>query len=216
MMGVTTPLIMKARNFLREKGYEVIVLHPYSTGGKNFEELVQQKYFTGLLDVSLQNITEDLLGGVAHPPGEAKNRLEAGAKAGIPQVIVPGSVDMIELGEPSSVPEKYKERKTYQHTPLITVIRTSKDEMKRLGEVIAVKLNKSVGPTALLFPLKGISMYNKEGLALFDPDGDVELLKSLKNHLNPKIELIEVDAHINDTTFAEKCVSTLLNLLKQH
>jgi uncharacterized protein (UPF0261 family) len=215
MYGNTTPLVMKAKKILEKEGYEVVVFNPYPTGGKNFEELIQQNYFVGLLDVTLQNITADLLGGVAHPPGEAKNRLEAGAKAGIPQVIVPGCVDMIEFGEPSSVPRKYKKRKMYQHNPFVTVVRTSKEEMKKLGKVISKKLNKSVGPTVLLFPLRGLSMYNKKGLPLYDPEADAELLKSLKNNLDPKIKLIEVDAHINDDEFAEKCASTLIDLLRK-
>jgi uncharacterized protein (UPF0261 family) len=57
-------------------------------------------------------------------------------------------------------------------------------------------------------------MYDKMGEPLYDPKGDYAFLEALKANLKPSIELIEVDAHINDPEFAEKCARSLLELLR--
>jgi uncharacterized protein (UPF0261 family) len=213
MYGNTTPLVMKAKEIIEKAGYPVIVVHPFSTGGRNVEELIEQGVFTAVFDSTTHNITENLLGGVAHPPGEAAHRLEAGARKGIPQVIVPGCVDMVLFGPLETIPAKFKGRKFYQHNPLLTALRVNKEEMIEVGKIMAEKLNKAKGPTVVAFPLHGISMYNKKGLALYDPESDRALLESLKKNLNPKVKVVEVEAHINDEKFAEVCATLLLDML---
>ena len=62
-------------------------------------------------------------------------------------------------------------------------------------------------------PLKGVSMLDAEGGPFYDPDADKAFLDTLKANLADHIELILMDAHINDPAFAEKAVELLLQNL---
>lgn len=214
MYGNTTPAVMMAKKILEEKGYQVIAFHPNGTGGKAMEELIMNNVFRGVLDVTIHEIVDELFGG-GHAAGP--ERLEAAGKKGIPQVVVPGCVDFIvHIGTYEYLPKKYKKRKIYYFNPTILLIRTTKEEMRITGRVIAEKLNKSTGPTACLIPLKGLSMYNFKGGPLYDEEADRELIRELERNLDPKrVKLIKVNAHINDPIFANKVAYTLLEMLEK-
>jgi len=211
MFGSTTPAVVRAKSLLEEKGYEVVVFTP-NIGAKAMEELIEQGVFAGVLDITTHDITDALLGGLL-PAGP--DRLEAAGRKGIAQIVVPGCVDFIDKGPLNTLPPEYRERKFYYFNPLFTLVRTSRGEMTRVGKVFADKLSKAVGPTALVFPLRGLSMYNLDGGALYDPEADNAFLEALRKHLKPHVKLVEVDAHINDPVFAETCVSILIDMLKK-
>jgi len=211
MYGNTTPAVMRAKKLLEEKGYEVVVFHPNGTGGRAMEELIEQGFFTAVLDMTTHEITDELFGGL-HAGGP--HRLEVAGKKGIPQVVVPGCVDFILGGSLDTLPAKYRKRKIYHFNPAVTLIRASKEEMRAIGEVMADKLNKAVGPTTVVIPLGGFSMYCHKGEALYDPEADKTFIETLKKYLRPQIKVKEVDAHINDPIFAETAVLTLLEMMK--
>ena len=210
MYGNTTPAVMKAKNLLEEKGYEVVVFHPNGTGGRAMEELIEQGFFTAVLDMTTHEVTDELFGGL-HAGGP--HRLEVAGKKGVPQVVVPGCVDFILGGPLNSLPAKYKKRKIYPFNPAATLVRASKKEMRTIAKVMADKLNKTVGPTTVLIPLDGFSMYCHEGEALYDPETDKVFIETLKEHLKPQIKVEEVNAHINDPVFAEKAVFILTGMI---
>lgn len=212
MFGNTTPAVMRAKSLLEEEGYEVVVFAP-NVGAKAMEELIEQGVFTGVLDITTHDITDMLLGGLL-PAGP--NRLEAAGKKGIPQIVVPGCVDFIDKGPLNTLPPEHKERNFYYFNPLFTLVRTSREEMAKIGKVFAEKLNKAIGPTALVFPLRGLSMYNLDGGALYDPEADKAFLEASRRHLKPHVKLVESDAHINDPVFADTCVSILIDMLKKN
>jgi len=210
MYGNTTPCVIKAKEILEENGYEVVIFCP-NIGTRAMEELIQQRYFRGLLDVTTQDVVDAVMGG-DYPA--LPNRLEVAGEVGIPQVIVPGCVDFTIRGSEDSLPPEYKNRRRYHFNPVVTLVRLNEREMEEMGRIFAKKLNKAKGPTRVLFPLRGLSMYDKMGEPLYDPKGDYAFLEALKANLKPSIELIEVDAHINDPEFAEKCARSLLELLR--
>jgi uncharacterized protein (UPF0261 family) len=84
--------------------------------------------------------------------------------------------------------------------------------MSKVGKVMAERLNQTRGKTEILIPLKGASIYGSKGGPLYDPVGSALLLKALKQNLDPKIPLREIDAHINDPEFADTCVNRFLHL----
>ncbi|MCX5909275.1 MAG: Tm-1-like ATP-binding domain-containing protein, partial [Deltaproteobacteria bacterium] len=212
MYGNTTPAVMRAKKLLEEKGYEVVVFHPNGTGGRAMEELVDQGLVTAVLDMTTHEIVDELFHGVH---GAGPHRLEAAGKKGIPQVVVPGCVNFILMGPVASLSEEIKKRKIYYFNPNVTMVLTTREEREKIGEVMAAKLNRAQGPTAVLIPLRGFSMYCGAGEAIHDPEGDRILIDSLKRNLSPHIPVKEVDAHINDPIFADTAVSTLIQLIQK-
>ncbi|MGH3090343.1 MAG: Tm-1-like ATP-binding domain-containing protein [Rubrobacteraceae bacterium] len=199
MFGVTTPAVDMARKRLEELGYEVLVFHQTGTGGESMEALVGSGFISAVLDVTTTELCDELVGGVfpAHP-----KRLEAAGEVGIPQVVSLGALDMVNFGPKESVPEKFKDRNLYVHNPTITLMRTTPDECAELGRRIARKLNDATGPTTLFVPLQGVSLIATEGQTFHDPEADEALFAALRENLESNVELIELDAHINDPEFA--------------
>ena len=211
--GNTNPVVMRAKSLLEEKGYEIVVFHPNGVGGRSMEELIEQGVFTAVLDVTTHEVTSDLFGDLFKG---IPDRLEAAGRKGIPQVVVPGCIDFLSLGPFDSLQAKYKKRKVYYFNPAYTMVRLTKGEMATVGEVMANKLNKAIGPTVVAIPLGGFSMYCHKGEALYDPEADMAFIKTLKKHLEPQIKVIEVDAHINDPVFAETVVPILTGMIEEH
>jgi uncharacterized protein (UPF0261 family) len=142
-------------------------------------------------------------------------RLKAAGAKGIPQVVSTGGLEYLCFGPKESIPLKLRNRKTYMHNPLNANVKVSRKEMALVGKTMAERLNEARGPTALLVPLRGWSIYGARGGPLHDEAGYTSFLKALKSHLNADIGLEEVDAHINDAFFADRCVKQLLEFMNE-
>ncbi|SPE20804.1 conserved hypothetical protein [Candidatus Sulfotelmatomonas gaucii] len=212
MFGVTTPCVTAARQILEQRGFEVLVFHATGTGGQALEELVDDDYFAGVLDITTTELADELAGGVL---SAGPHRLEAAARNGVPQVVCPGAIDMVNFGPLDSVPERYKHRKLYVHNPNVTLMRTTPEECAALGRITAEKLNLSRGSVHVLIPLRGFSAIDSPGQPFYWPEADRSYLEALKNRLASKIQLIEIDAHINDEIFAREAANTLLEAIKK-
>jgi uncharacterized protein (UPF0261 family) len=211
MFGNTTPAVEHARTILERSGYEVVVFPCSGTSGKILEDLIDSGYISGVLDITTTEWADELVGGVL---SAGKERLDAAAKKGVPQVVVPGCLDMVNFWKPDSVPKKFNGRKFYRHTPDITLMRTDITENEKLGKIIAEKLNRSSGPAAVFLPLKGLSMIDAPGGEFWWPQADRALFDSLKNNLREDISVREMDSNINDSDFSEVCAKTLLKMMK--
>jgi uncharacterized protein (UPF0261 family) len=210
MFGVTTPCVTRAREILEENGFEVLVFHATGTGGRAMEDLIESGFIAGVLDITTTEWADELVGGVL---SAGPHRLEAAGKKGIPQVVAPGALDMVNFGPPETVPEKFKGRKFYQHNPTVTLMRTTKEENAQLGRIIAEKLNAAKGPTTFFYPRKGVSGIDREGQPFYDPEADEAFIASLKASLNASVRLIEMDNHINDEAFAAAVAHSLMETL---
>jgi uncharacterized protein (UPF0261 family) len=200
MFGVTTPCVTKAREALEERGYEVLVFHATGTGGKAMEALVDGGMLAGVLDITTTELCDDLVGGVLSA-GPA--RLEAAGRAGVPQVVSLGALDMVNFGARETVPPKFEERNLYVHNPSVTLMRTTPEESAELGRRIARKLSQATGPVSLFVPLEGVSMIDAEGQPFHDPEADAALFEALRDGLGGShVELIELDNNVNDEEFA--------------
>src|SRR6185295_18502143 len=138
MFGVTTPCVTAARERLEALGYEVLVFHATGTGGRAMEGLIRSGFLAGVLDVTTTELADELVGGVL---SAGPDRLTAAGALGIPQVVSLGALDMVNFGPPDTVPAPFRARRLYEHNASVTLLRTSVEECRELGRILAGKLN---------------------------------------------------------------------------
>jgi uncharacterized protein (UPF0261 family) len=206
MLGLTTACILRAKDLFDAAGYELVAFHPNGTGGRSMERLIDQGLIQGVLDISTQELTGHVCGGLFDAGPE---RLTAAGRQGIPQVVAPGGTDYIVLGPLNSLSVEQRSRSLIVHNPNITLVRTARREMAEIGKLMACRLNQARGPAAVLVPLGGFSFSDRPGHAFFDPEADAALIEALEGSLAPPIELHLVEAHINDPLFADAIVEKL-------
>ena len=211
MFGVTTPCVTKAREILEEAGYEVLVFHATGTGGQAMEDLVKGGFLVGVLDVTTTELADELVGGIL---SAGPDRLEAAGQTGLPQVVAPGALDMVNFGPPDTVPEKFSDRLFYQHNPTVTLMRTTAEETAELGRTMARKLSEAQGPTTVIIPTQGVSAIDKTGQPFDSPEAREAWREHLKAHIEDNVTVVEMDAHINDDAFATKLAETLLQSIQ--
>jgi uncharacterized protein (UPF0261 family) len=203
--------VTRARERLEELGYEVLVFHATGTGGQSMEALVDGGYLAGVLDMTTTELADELVGGVL---SAGPDRLEAAGRAGLPQVVSLGALDMVNFGPRDTVPASFEGRNLYVHNPTITLMRTSPDECRELGRQIGRKLSAAQGPTALFVPLKGVSMIAVEGQPFHDPAADAALREGLAEGLQAAVEVHELDLDVNDEAFALAMADRLHELVR--
>jgi uncharacterized protein (UPF0261 family) len=212
MFGNTTPAVDHARGILEREGFEVLVFHATGTGGKTMEALIRSGYIVGVLDMTTTEWADEICGGVL---GAGPDRLSAAGEKGLPQVVVPGCIDMCNFWAPETIPEKYKGRLFYHWNPNVTLMRTTPEENALLGKIFAEKLNGATGPVAVLIPMRGFSQLDLAGKPFYWPEASEAFLHALKANLQADIPIREIDADINDPAFSSQAAETLLGMLRK-
>ncbi|MCS7016783.1 MAG: Tm-1-like ATP-binding domain-containing protein [Gemmatales bacterium] len=210
MFGVTTPCVETARRLIEQADYEVLVFHATGVGGQTMESFIADGIVAGVLDITTTELADELVGGIL---SAGPDRLTAAGLYGVPQVISVGALDMVNFGPPDTVPARFAGRRFYQHNPNVTLMRTTPEENEKLGKEIAFKASAAKGPTAVILPMRGVSAIDAEGKPFWWPEADHALFESIRHWLAPHVELIELDLHINDPSFAETCARKLLELM---
>ena len=210
MFGVTTPCVTHAAEALDGLGYEVLTFHMTGTGGRSMEALIAGGFITGVLDTTTTELCDELVGGVL---GAGPDRLTAAGRAGVPQVVSLGALDMVNFGPRETVPAKFEGRNLYVHNAQVTLMRTTPEECAQLGEEVARKLSAATGPVALFVPLGGISMIATPGGPFYDAAADEALFAAVRANAGPNVELVEMDTDINDPAFADAMVAKLHSYL---
>jgi len=210
MLGITTTCGLMLKELLTRKGFEVIIFHSVGLGGMTLERLIEKYPVSGVIELSLNEIGNELFGGFAKA---GPKRLEAAGRLGIPQIIVPGNIDTITFFSPETVPDRYKARNLYYHNPQATAVRTNADELKLVAETVAKKLNQAKGPVKVLIPTRGFSSLDAEGGCFYDPVADMAFISSLKSSLNKRIPVEEIDNNINDERFAKIAADRFLDII---
>lgn len=211
MFGNTTECVNMAKKILEDAGYEVLVFHATGTGGRIMESLIESGMFAGVLDITTTEWADEYVGGIL---GAGPTRLDASAKTGVPSIITPGCLDMVNFGERATIPAKFDGRTFYIHNPQVTLMRTTPAECAELGRILAEKANACRGPVTVLLPKKAISIISATGKPFHSPEADAALFDSIKAHLRPGLPLIEMDCEINAPEFASACAEVLLASLK--
>jgi uncharacterized protein (UPF0261 family) len=214
MFGNTTECVNACAKALKDKGFEILIFHATGAGGRAMETLVADGLVEAVLDITTTEWADEICHGVFSAGPE---RLDAPGRRGIPHLIVPGCVDMVNFGAPSTVPEKFRRanRLFYEWNPSVTLMRTNVEENRRMGEIFAGKANAANGPVAFLIPLRGVSMLDGDGQQFCDREADRAMFDAIKANLKPDIPVIELDLNINDPCFAAKAVEMMLELIQR-
>jgi len=209
--GQTTPAALVIKPQLENRGYEVYAFHSNGTGGQAMEELAVEGLLDGIFDLSTHELTDEIFGGIH--AGDAK-RLLAGGLKGIPRLVIPGGLDIITLRELETVPEIYRRQPYVKHNPHITLVRLTVDQMIRVADVMAERLNQATAPVIVAIPNGGYSFYNRDGLHFRNLEADQAFVRTLKARLKPEIEICELDGHVNDSIFIQAILSIFERLMR--
>jgi uncharacterized protein (UPF0261 family)/ABC-type branched-subunit amino acid transport system ATPase component len=205
MFGVTTPCVQAVAKRL-EGDYDCLVFHATGVGGQSMEKLADSGLLAGVIDVSTTEIADEIAGGVLSA-GPA--RLDVFARHALPYVGSCGALDMVNFGAWETVPERYRGRRLYRHNPTVTLMRTTPDECRAIGEFLVAKLNAMRGPLRFLIPDGGVSAIDKPGQPFHDPEADRVLFDTIAQGFRAggDRKLIRLPHHINDEAFADALVA---------
>ncbi|MDQ3561346.1 MAG: ABC transporter permease [Pseudomonadota bacterium] len=204
MFGVTTPCVQALTRRL-EGDYDCLVFHATGAGGRAMESLGNSGLLAGFLDVTTTEIADMLVGGL-FPADET--RLGAAIRTGLPYVGSAGALDMVNFGPRATVPERFRNRNFVVHNPNVTLMRTTRDENRAIGEWIGSRLNEMNGPVRFLLPEGGVSLLDAPGQPFHDPEADAALFEAIEKTVRPtsarRVE--RVRANINDNAFVDALV----------
>ena len=90
----------------------------------------------------------------------------------------------------------------------MTLMRTTADECRAIGEFLVAKLNAMQGPVRLLIPEGGLSAIDRPGQPFHDPQADQVLIDTLVRGLaaGAQRRVLRLPHHINDEAFAQAIV----------
>jgi len=206
---------------LLEKDYNIVSYHAQGLGDRAVEDAVEQGLFDGFVDLVPSGLSEYIFGGNRNA---GPNRLEAACNQGIPYIISTCGFDMIscgplerrDRGDPLWVSRKLAERKMLIQDAMRVQVRTTVEEVQTTARAVAEKLNRHRNKKLVKFviPTKGFSSLSVEGGALYEPDTDKAFIDELRKNLDPEIQVIEVDTHINTPEFARSVVEALVASFK--
>jgi uncharacterized protein (UPF0261 family) len=183
------------------------VFHATGTGGQSMEKLVDSGMLVGVIDVTTTEICDLLVGGVL---SAGPDRLGAIARTGIPYVGSAGALDMVNFWAMDTVPAQFRSRNLYRHNPQVTLLRTSPEECRQIGQWIGDKLNACPGPVRFLIPEHGVSAIDAPGQPFYDPAADAALFEALESTVQQtaRRKLVRLPLHINDARFAQALVQS--------
>jgi uncharacterized protein (UPF0261 family) len=215
MFGVTTACVDRIRNHLESKyPVEVYVFHATGHGGKAMERLVEEGRLDAVLDITTTEICDLVAGGTMSCDPD---RLEAMLKKGIPTIISVGATDMVNFGPKETVPPQYQERKLLVHNPAVTLMRTSSDECRQVGEFIVDKVQRFArdqGKVEIWLPDGGVSLLATPGSPFESSEADSVLAHTVRSGLkDSKIRVVSDVRDINDSGFAIDVAERLMALI---
>ena len=212
MFGVTTTCVQAVAKRLQDD-YDCLVFHATGVGGQSMEKLAESGLLAGVLDISTTEVADEIGGGVF---SAGTTRMDVFAHHAVPYVGSCGALDMVNFGAWDTVPERFRARKLYRHNPSVTLMRTTVEENRQIGEFIAAKLNAMQGPVRFLIPEGGVSAIDKPGQPFHDPEADRMLFSTIEQNFRagPQRKLLRLPHHINDDAFADALVAAWQQMLQ--
>lgn len=188
---------------LERRGYEVVVFHTTGMGGRSLEAIAAQGGFAAVMDFSLQELANQLTGSVVN---SGKDRLENAGRTGIPQIVAPGAIDMVDFPTWQPVPESFADRPYHAHNRLLASVTSSGETRRAIARAIGAKLAEATGPVAFILPAGGIQQWDQPGEPLHEPEATRAFVDEMRRSVPDNAELHEIRGHINDRDFVEKAL----------
>lgn len=188
---------------LEKRGYDVAVFHATGMGGRAFEAIAAQKGFAAVFDLCIQEVSNHHNGTVVT---SGPDRMENAGRAGIPQIVAPGAIDMVDLQAWQPLPQQFSGRPFHAHNRLIASITTDPDGRRAIARVIGEKLRASSAPTAFILPTRGIQEWDQEGEPLYEPEALDAFVDEMRKSLPASVIVEEIDEHINSAAFSAKAL----------
>ena len=208
MLGPCEKCASSVRIALEAKGYQVIGFSAAGIGDRAMEEMIAEGFFQGVIDLAPGGVGEHLFGFMRDA---GPNRLETAGKLGLPQIVSTCSVNHMTPARSKYKPE-YHDRRKFELDKLRTWIRLSPDELKEVAGVFAQKLNQARGPVTVMVPLDGWSSADLPGNDSHDPAEDRLFTEVLREKLKADVQIVEVDANMEDPEFAQAVVENALKI----
>ncbi len=183
---------------LEDRGFEVAVFHATGMGGRAFEGLAAQDAFSCVLDLCTQELGNHVHGSNI---SAGADRLTNAGNRGTPQIVAPGCYDLVDIIGWQPVPEKWSDHPSHAHNRLLTSIVLNQEERREVARAHARQLATATGPVTLVLPNGGCGEWDRPGAPLHDPEGLAAFIDEMKRACPPNVDLIELDAHINDDAF---------------
>jgi len=198
------------KQHLEERGYRVYPFHAQGIGDRAIDDLIQQGFFDGVIDIAPAGVIEEIFSGTR---AGGPRRLEAAGERGLPQIIAPCSINVTNASLTRRKSEIYfsREKKLKQDEARIET-RYNREELTTAARVYAQKLNKAKGPVKILFPARGWSSLDRKGSVLHDPEEDKIFVQKLRSNLKTEIQIEELDCHLEDDEFALALVEAFVGL----
>lgn len=209
--GFAEMAVQAAVGMLEEAGFTPIVCHAQGKGDKAMEEMIRDRVFSGVIDICIGGIIENLFKGNRDP---GPDRLMAAVETGIPMVLAPCGLDFLSYGGSPVMLEKTKDRPRFVQDSLRVQVRTTSGELCAAADAIAERLNGATGPWTFLAPLKGWSSLNREGGTMYDPIADATFIERLRGQLREKHRLKLVDLNLYTKEFARAAVDEFKMIYK--
>lgn len=197
-LGTTEVCSQSIKRALERDGREVVVFHTTGTGGKALEEMVREEKVEAVIDISLTELGNHLIGG-EYDAGTT--RCQSALEKGIPVIFVPGNTDFFSTGPLSFAKQRFPGRHYHVHNAAITAIRVEHHETVKIAERLAMLCNAKKGPCVIIVPLGGLSSFDQPGGPFHDPEAPLLFLNTLKKHLHQGTELHVSPHHVNDPMF---------------
>lgn len=209
MFGVTTPGVLRICSGLEAQGFDTIVFHATGAGGQSMERMVSEGIIDGVIDYTLAELTSERLGGIF---GAGSKRLTVAALKNLPQVVVPGALEVLNFHNPDEIPAHLQDdfRKCIIHNSTVCAIRANDAELCQLAGEIGEKLNLSKGPVTVCLPEGGLDAYEAEGGPWAPEHGNAPLFEAIKQALKPEIQVKKFPGNVNNPDFADAVVTEFL------
>jgi len=208
MLGPCEKCASSVRIAMESKGYQIIGFSAAGIGDRAMEDMIAEGFFQGVIDLAPGGVGEHHFGFMRDA---GPNRLETAGKLGLPQIVSTCSVNHMTPARSKYKPE-FHERRKFDLDKLRTWIRLSPDELKEVAGVFAEKLNQAKGPVVVLIPQKGWSAADLPGNDTHDPAEDQLFTQVLRERLKPDIQIIEVNANMEDSKFSNAVVENALKI----